>query len=90
MTDREPNCSNPSARVPRVNNLVLFTFSIGVIFIINLFVLMETASVYLQALHTFGNDLLTPIDNHGNTIAHIAAAGGHVSIFKVHQLLLSL
>ena len=48
--------------------------------------------LYLQALHTnkeFEKALLTAY-NDGNTIAHVAAAGGHVSIFKVHQLFLSL
>ena len=48
--------------------------------------MFTTYEHYLQALHTnrdLESDLLTPIDNDGNTIAHIAAEGGHVSIFKV-------
>ena len=40
----------------------------------------------MQVLHTIEDledVLLDRIDNNGNTIAHIAAEGGHVSIFKV-------
>ena len=28
--------------------------------------------------------LMSPLDNDGNTIAHLAAEGGHVAVFKVH------
>ena len=27
--------------------------------------------------------LMSPLDNDGNTVAHLAAEGGHVSVFKV-------
>ena len=34
--------------------------------------------------------LLAPVDNNGNTIAHLAVERGQVSIFKVMSIVLSL
>ena len=31
--------------------------------------------------------LMSPVDSNGNTIAHIAAEGNHVSVFKVYIII---
>ena len=45
--------------------------------------------VCFQSLHRtpeLEKVLMDPIDSNGNTIAHIAAEGNHVSVFKVLTL----
>ena len=40
----------------------------------------------LHRTHELEEVLKKPIDSNGNTIAHVAAEGNHVSVFKVLSL----
>ena len=45
--------------------------------------------MYIQALHRTAElevVLMSSLDNDGNTIAHLAAEDGHVSVFKVYNV----